>query len=250
MIELKTKAEIETMKDCGKRLMAAVDKLMPQIKPGVTTEYIDLEAKRLIEAEGAESSFTKVPGYKWTTCLPVNDQVVHTPPSKKILKQGDILTVDIGAYYKGFHTDYATTVAVGGTDDEKKLKFLAVGEDVLHAALKKARYNMFTGEISKVIQDGIYGNGYFILKDLTGHGVGRELHEDPLIPGFLDKPVEKTYRIPEGLVIAIEVIYSMGTEHIRYDTDDNWSIASRDGSLTACFEKSVAITKENSFILT
>lgn len=250
MIELKTKAEIEIMKDCGKKLMAAVDKLMPQIKPGITTNFIDDEAKRLIEAEGAESSFNKVPGYKWTTCLPINEQVVHTPPSKRIIKDGDVLTVDIGAYYKGFHTDYATTVVVGTPKTSETIEFLKVGQDVLDAAIKKAEYNSYTGEISKVIEDGIYGHGYHILKDLTGHGVGRELHEDPLIPGFLDKPIHKTYRIPEGLVIAIEVIYSMGTEHIRYDRDDNWSIASRDGSLTACFEKSVAITKENAFILT
>ena len=250
MIELKTKAEIEIMKDCGKKLMTAVDKLMPQIKPGITTNFIDDEAKRLIEAEGAESSFNKVPGYKWTTCLPINEQVVHTPPSKRIIKDGDVLTVDIGAYYKGFHTDYATTVVVGTPKTSETIEFLKVGQDVLDAAIKKAEYNSYTGEISKVIEDGIYGHGYHILKDLTGHGVGRELHEDQLIPGFLDKPIHKTYRIPEGLVIAIEVIYSMGTEHIRYDRDDNWSIASRDGSLTACFEKSVAITKENAFILT
>ncbi len=250
MIELKSDAEIKIMQQCGQKLMTAVEKLMPQIKPGITTNYIDREAKRLIEAEGAESSFDKVPGYRWTTCLPINEQVVHTPPSERKLVDGDVLTVDIGAYYKGFHTDYATTIIVGGSKDDKKNKFLKTGKDVLESAIKKAVYNAYIGEISKTIQDGIYGAGYYILKDLTGHGVGRELHEDPLIPGFLERPVEKTYRIKAGLVIAIEVIYSMGSEKIKYDGDDNWSISSSDNSLSACFEKSVAITEENAFILT
>lgn len=250
MIHLKTKEEIEIMKDCGKRLNAAVTELIPLIKEGMTTEDVDNEATRLIKKNGAELSFTKVKGYKWATCLPVNEQVVHTPPTKRVLKKGDLLTVDIGAYLKGFHTDYATTFAVGGTEDEKIIKFLEVGKKSLDLAIKQAKEGNRLGHISQAIEKEIYKNGYFILKDLTGHGIGHELHEDPYVPGFLGTKIENTLKIKSGLVIAIEVIYSMGSEEIAYEQDGGWSITSSDNSLTACFEETVAILDKNTFILT
>lgn len=248
MIHLKTPEEIEIMREGGKRLMAVVTELVPMIKEGVTTKEIDNKAEELLIKNGTTPSFKRVKGYKWSTCLPINEQIVHTPPSERVIKSGDVVTLDIGAFYKGFHTDYADTVLVGEGDDKKK-KFLEVGQRTLEKALQKAILDNHIGDISQVIQEEIYGNGYKILRELTGHGVGKELHEDPFVPGYLDRPVEKTYKMPKGLVIAIEIIYSVSSERIGYE-DDNWSIITSDRSLSACFEKTVAIIDKNTCILT
>jgi len=250
MINYKTKQEIEIMKQGGEKLKKAVSQLLLFVTDGITTEEIDCEAERLIKKEGAESSFKRVEGYYWTTCISINEQVVHTPPSKRIVKTGDAITIDIGAYYRGFHTDYSTTFVVGEKTDEKTKKFLKIGEETLYKAIDKAKLGNRIGEISKTIQQEIYGNGYFIMKQLTGHGVGRDLHEDPFIPGYLERSINKTPIIKEGLVIAIEVIYSKGTEVIKTEPGNKWSIVTEDGSLSACFEHTVAITDKTTVILT
>jgi len=250
MIEYKTDEEMRIMMEGGKKLKAAVSLLLPFVKVGMTTREIDREAERLILSQGADISFKRVKGYHWTTCLPINEQVVHTPPGKRVIKDGDILTIDIGAYYRGFHTDYATTFIVGNKKDKKTDDFLKIGEEALQKAILQAKNGNYVGQISQAIEKTIYPAGYHIMEQLTGHGVGHELHEDPFIPGFLDVPIEKTLKIRPGLVIAIEVIYSMGTEEIAYEKDDSWSIVTSDGSLSACFEHTVAITDKNTYILT
>ena len=250
MIHYKQAEEIQIMKEGGVKLREAVKLLLPTIRPGQTTQEIDKRAKKLILSQGAEISFNKVKGYSWATCLPINEQVVHTPPGKRAIKEGDVLTIDIGAYYRGFHTDYATTFVVGASGDEKTETFLRVGKETLDKAIQQAKVGNHLGNISEAIEEGIYSNGYHIMEQLTGHGVGHELHEDPFVPGYLDKPLNETLKIRAGLVLAIEVIYSMGTEHIANEKGDNWSIVTADGSLSACFEHTVAITDKNTFILT
>lgn len=250
MSNLKTQEEIEIMKEGGRRLRKVVSELMPAVTVGVTTGEIDKKAEYLILKYGGKPSFKKVPGYHWTTCLPVNEQIVHTPPSKRVLKNGDVVTVDIGMYYKGFHTDYADTVIVGEKRDKKTQHFLDVGKKALYKAIDQARVGNKLGHISRVIEKEIYGNGYKILKNLTGHGIGRDLHEDPYVFGFLDKPVEKTASIKSGLVIAIEVIYSMGAEDFKHESDDEWSVVTEDRSLSACFEHTVAVGDKKTMVLT
>lgn len=250
MIEYKSRHEIELMKKGGEILRRVVSELLPQIKDGMTTREIDDLAQKLIKNKGGDLSFNKVKGYHWATCLCINEQVVHTRPSDRRVKNGDVLTVDIGVYYKGFHTDYATTFVVGGKTDPDTEKFLKVGRETLDKAIARAKKGARLGEISKVIQDEIRGNGYFIMKELTGHGVGRELHEDPYVPGYLDRKIEKTLEIKPGLVIAIEIIYSKGTEEIAYEEGDDWSIVAADLSLTACFEHTIAITDKGTIVLT
>ncbi len=249
MIELKTPEEIKKMKEGGQRLKEVVKRLIPQIKVGVTTESIDKEAGKLIVKEGGEPSFKTVPGYFWNTCLTVNEQIVHTPPSARILKEGDVVTLDIGMLYQGFHTDYAQTVIVGEKVEAKKKHFLEVGKIALAKAIKEARVGNRLGKVSQAIEKEIYSNGFFVIRDLTGHGVGRKLHEDPFVPGFLERSLEKTPLIKEGLVIAIEVIYSMGTEDIAHEGGNEWSIVTADGSLSACFEHTVAVTAKGAQIL-
>lgn len=250
IIDLKNDKEIEIMKEGGSRLRSVVAALLKTIEAGMTTKKIDETAEKLIIGAGGQPSFKKVKGYFWTTCVPVNDQVVHTPPSDRRLKQGDLLTVDIGMYFKGYHTDFATTFVVGGKEEGKIKRFLDTGRSALKKAILSAKAGNRLGLISEAIEREIYGQGYFILKDLTGHGIGKTLHEEPYVFGFKERPIEKTIMMKPGLTIAIEVIYSMGTEEIAYEKDDKWSITTKDRSLSACFEHTVVVMEKNSLVLT
>lgn len=250
MIKYKTDEEIKIMQAGGLRLRKVVKELMPQIKAGMTTLQIDNQAENLIKRMGGESSFKRVPNYYWSTCLSINDQIVHTPPSKKVVKSGDILTVDIGMFYQGYHTDYSDTFVVGNKTDKETNKFLNTGKNALIKAIGKAKKGNRLGDISQSIEQSIKKEGYFIIKELTGHGVGKDLHEEPFIPGFSDRPIKDTMLIKTGLVIAIEVIYAKSTGEMKYEKKDDWSIATADGSISACFEHTVAVTDTNTIILT
>lgn len=250
MINLKSDEEIKIMIEGGEKLKKAVGELLKKIEIGITTRHIDKLAEDLILKEGGKPSFKKVKGYYWTTCLCVNDQIVHTPPSERKLRENDILTLDIGMFYKNFHTDFATTFVIGNSTDDKKTKFLDTGKEALKKAISEARVGRRLGNISEAIEDTVVGEGYHIIKDLTGHGIGHELHEDPYVFGFRERPTGKTIPIKSGLVIAIEVIYSMGTSEMTYEKEQKWSIVTKDGSLSACFEHTVAITEDETIILT
>jgi len=250
MIYYKTEEEIKIISEGGKKLRRIIEKLIKLVKPGITTLTIEKQARQLIQEEKAEVSFDKVEGYQFATCLPVNNQIVHTPPSERVLKKGDLLTVDIGVYYQGFHTDCAETIIVGEEGKEEIKRFLDTGKEALKKAIEKIKVGGYLGEVSKAIETTIKKNGYFVIKKLTGHGIGKDLHEDPFIFGFLDRPIEKTLKIKPGLVLAVEVIYSMGTEEMIFEKDSMWSIVTKDGSLSACFEKTVAVTKNGVLILT
>lgn len=238
------------MQEGGKKLRAVMKKLLPHVKHGTTTLEIDRWADQLIKEEGAQAGFKKVKNYRFATCLPINEQVVHTPPTDRKILQGDVLTIDIGVLYKNYNTDYATTFVVGGKSNEETKKFLKIGERALDKAIETAKNAKYIGEISQTIQKEIYGHGYFILRELTGHGIGRDLHEEPYIPGVLDRKIEQTYKIKPGLAIAIEVIYSTGTQDIEYEAGSDWSIVTKDRSLSACFERTIAFFGKNALILT
>lgn len=250
MIHYKTEHEIEIMKTGGDILQNVYNDLLNIVKPDITTLDIDNEAQRLIKKYGAELSFNKVPGYKWATCLTINEQVVHTPPSKRIVKNGDVLTIDIGVYYKGFHVDFSDTFIVGDKKEQTVEEFLEVGRKTLDKAINIVGDGVHIGEISALIEDEIEAAGYYVMHELTGHGVGRKLHEDPMIPGYREKSVNKTKILKNGMVVAIEVIYSMGTHKIAEEEGNDWSIVTDDGSLSACFEHTVAIFENKPFILT
>lgn len=249
MIKLKTEEEIQIMKVGGKKLRNVLKKLEPEIKAGVTTREIDNKAEKLILDEGGSPSFKRVKGYSWTTCLSINEQIVHTPPSARVVKEGDLLTLDIGLFYKGYHVDYATSILIGQSN--KKIdNFLDTGKDALIKAISQVKIGNYLYKISEKIEETICNKGYFIIKQLTGHGIGRELHEDPYIPGYADRSINNKFKIKQGLTIAIEVIYSFGTEEIKYEKDNNWSIITADNSLSACFEHTVAVSKTKVEVLT
>ncbi|OGY26770.1 MAG: type I methionyl aminopeptidase [Candidatus Woykebacteria bacterium RBG_16_43_9] len=246
MIYLKTKDEIKIMHEAGKIAAAAMAEVAKNIRPGVKTSTLDQIVESKIRSLGAESSFKKVKGYKHSICTTPNNWVVHGLPGDYTLAQGDILGVDLGAYYKGFHSDMAHTFAVGKISKEAK-KFLSTGETALNKAIKKVKVGGRVGDISNIIQNIVEGAGYSVVRELVGHGVGRDLHEDPLVPGVgKDGGGEE---IKEGMVLAVEIIYNRGLYQVQL-LSDGWSISTRDGLISGLFERTVAPTKKGPLVLT
>lgn len=249
MIHIKTTTEIEMMKEGGLILQKVMKDLLPFVRVGVTTNAIDQKAEQLIRSFGALPSFNTVKDYQWTTCLPINEQIVHTKPSSRVLIDGDVLTIDIGCLYKGYHTDYATSFIIGQPKSVIDQEFLQQGKETLDLAIKELKSGSHLGHISKKISDNLKKYKLSVVKELTGHGIGRQLHEDPFIPGWCDKPIEETIVARPGLVVAIEIIYARGNGKMKYE-EDNWSIITADHSLSACFEHTVAVYENSTLILT
>jgi methionyl aminopeptidase len=241
MIRLKTKEEIALMREGGKILGTILLELLDYSNPGIKLTDIETLACKQIDKSGAKASFKTVKGYHWATCLCVNEVVVHGIPSQYVLKDGDVLTIDIGLLYKGFHTDTAWTKIIGvdtSVDKDKKLQFLKTGQKVLTEAITLAQTGNHVGDISASNQKIIEGAGY-------------ELHEDPQIPNYVRGEAGNTYQFRGGETIAIEPIYTMGPSgSVVYENDDGWTISSRDRSTAAVFEHSIAITENGSVILT
>ena len=242
--------KIKKMTHAGKILGEVLEQVCQSVKPGITEIELDELAEKLIVEKGGEPGFKKVPGYKHTICVSTNDVVVHGIPKKRVLKEGDIIGIDCGVYYEGYHTDMAETVVVGKTEDENVLDFLRIGKDALFSAIKEAKPHNRVGNVSKAMQEGVEGNGYSIVRTLVGHGVGKELHEEPEIPGYLYGKIERTPLLKVGMTIAVEVIYNMGEKEVVYDGTDDWTIATSDGSLSGLFERSLLITESGPKLLT
>lgn len=238
------------MSEAGRRLKLVMNDLMKVVEPGVTTNFIDKTAEKLILKNGGKPSFKEVHGYKWTTCLPLNEQIVHTPPSDRILKNGDLLTIDIGLYYKNFHTDFATSFIVGDKKDNRVIEFLNIGKVAIEKAIKQVKVGNYIGNISEMIQKTVESAGYNLSDSLVGHGIGKILHEDPMVPGILDMSIANTPKIEKGLVIAVEIIYMMGARKVELEKNSQWSIKTSDNRLSACFEHTVAITEKGPVVLT
>lgn len=241
------------MREGGQKLGVILQELLVVAKPGVTLLDIEELAQKRIKEAGGTPSFQTVPGYKWATCLCINEVVVHGIPTSYVLREGDVLTIDIGMVYKGFHTDTAWTKIIGDQKTKKRAQhetFLATGEEALWHAIGKAQVGKRIGDISLAIQEIVEGAGYGVVKSLVGHGVGKELHEPPQIPGYLRGRIEHTLPLAEGMTIAIEVIYAMGKPTVEYANDDGWSIATQDKSVSACFEHTVGITKDGPLVIT
>lgn len=254
MISIKTKQEIEIMKKGGKILSDVLFEVLRHAKVGVSELELDRLAEKLILEKGGEPGFKKVEGYKYSTCISTNDVVVHGIPTNYKLKQGDVIGVDCGVYYEGFHTDMAQTIRIKDKGlmikNDRVDKFLEIGEKAMWEGIRAAKLGNRVGDISKAIQSVVEGQGYSVVRSLIGHGVGRELHEDPGVPGFLSEPISETPLLEDGMTIAIETIYNMGKSDVIYSGGDGWTIKSKDGSLSGLFERSIAITDKGSLILT
>lgn len=256
MISVKTPQEITAMREGGKKLAAIRDMLLKESVPGTSLFTLEDHAQTMIRQAGGEPSFSTVEDYQWATCFCINEQVVHGIPRDYPLKEGDIFTIDIGMIYKGFHTDTAWTKIIGKQPVIKdqaykeKERFLEVGKKGLESAIKAAKPDNRVGDISRAIQTVIEDAGLSVITSLTGHGVGKRLHEDPLIPGFIRGSIERTPLLTSGMTLAIEVIYTKGKSSIVYDADDGWTLATKDRSWTAVFEHSIAITDRGTIVLT
>jgi len=249
----KTSKDIDTMRVGGQKLGAILLQLLDAAKPNTSLQEIEALAVSLIAASGGTPSFQTVKGYKWATCLCVNDVVVHGIPGPYRLKNGDILTVDVGLLFEGFHTDTAWSLLVGtdsSPEGESKKKFLAVGQEALENAIAVAKIGNRIGHISEAFQNAIVGSGYSVVRTLVGHGVGRELHEPPQVPGYLKGRIVDTLPLAEGMTLALEIIYTQGSGAVEYANTDGWTIATKDGSLSAVFEHTIAIHGDTPIVLT
>lgn len=247
-IQIKTPEEVKIMTEGGEKLGRVKNALSKAVKAGVSAMEIEELAVKLIKEEGAEVSFSMVPGYSWATCITVNEGLVHGIPQKDmVFKAGDIVSVDVGVYFKGFHTDTSITVGIDLSPENQK--FLNVGKSALEKAISKARVGNHLYVISKAIEDEIEGHGYSTIKALVGHGVGRELHEDPQIPCFVPGKIEDSPKLTVGMVLAIEVMYAAGSDKVHV-LEDGWTIAMRDGKMSGLFEETVAITADGPKVLT
>jgi methionyl aminopeptidase len=216
---------------------------------GVTPKEVEFKARELIKAEGGELSFTKVPGYRWATCININEGIVHGIPTSEVpFADGDLVTVDVGVFYHGYHTDAAFSKIVGQSTAEKD-KFLKAGLEGLKNAMAAVKPGGRIGDISEAMESTLKKYGYRATKELTGHGVGKELHEDPMISNVVVAPREKTPMIKLGQTLAIEIIYVQGKPSLVLE-EDGWTISVKDGTLSAVHEETVLVTEDGCSILT
>ncbi|MDO8269384.1 MAG: type I methionyl aminopeptidase [Candidatus Levybacteria bacterium] len=246
----KTRKKVETMRRAGKMLGEVLKEVLLAVNPGVTEIELDRLAERLILEKGGEVSFKKVDGYQHAICVSTNDVVVHGIPKDRVLNKGDIIGIDCGVYLEGFHTDMAETIVVGGTDDESVKNLLKVGKKAMYEGIKQAKIGHRVGHISRAMQETMESGGYSVVRSLVGHGVGKELHEAPEIPGYLEKEIRRTPLLTEGMTIAIEAIYNMGGSGVKYDGSDDWTIVSEDRSLAGLFERTIVLTSEGPELIT
>lgn len=246
-VVVKSKHEIALMEEAGKRLSETLQYLKEQIRPGISTGELDHLGRKYIENMGCVPSFLHYNGYPASICISVNDEVVHGIPSReKILKDGDIVSLDAGLIYEGFHSDAARTYPVGVISKEAR-QLIEVTKQAFFEGIKYARAGCHLYDISAAIDDYVTPFGYGIVEDLVGHGVGRNLHEDPQIPNFRQR--RKGIRLQEGMTLAIEPMINIGTCEVEW-LDDDWTVVTADGSLSAHYENTVAITDGEPELLT
>ena len=247
MINIKSPQEIALMRESGRLLYNCMQELLAQVRPGVSTGQLDRIVAQYLEDAEAIPSFKGYQGFPGNICTSVNDGVVHGIPSdKEILKDGDILSVDMGAILSGWQSDMARTVAVGDiTPTEQKL--IDVTRESFFAGAKQAREGNRLKDISRAVEEVILANDMGIVRELVGHGIGREMHESPEIPNYTFRGPNP--RLEVGMVLAIEPMVTLGSDRIKW-TDDGWLVKTADGSMAAHYENTVAITENGPEILT
>ena len=237
MIITKTPREIEMMRASGRIVALAHHEVKKHIKPGVTTKQLDTVIKKVITKAGATSSFYGYNNFPATACISVNEEVVHGIPKSRLLKDGDIVSIDIGVKYRGYHGDSAWTYPVGKVSEEVK-KLLRVTEDSLYKGLEQARPGNRVSDISHAIGAYVEEHNFTIVRELSGHGVGQSLHEDPHIVNF--GPKGKGPRLKAGMTLAIEPMVNLGSRYVK-TLSDNWTVVTRDKKYSAHFEHTIAI---------
>lgn len=249
MIYLKSSEDIKAMRRSGRILQEVFEKLESFIRPGISTKDIDRIAEETIRSRNAYPSFLKYgdPPFPASVCVSINEEVVHgIPSSKRILKQGDIVSVDVGAYLDGFHADAARTYPVGDISPEKQ-KLMDVTRECFFKGFEQILPGNRIGDISAAIEEHAKAHRYGIVKELTGHGIGKNLHEEPDVPNYVTS--ERGIRIETGLAIAIEPMINMGTHQI-FIREDNWTVVTRDLKPSAHYENTVVMTPDGPEMMT
>lgn len=246
-VTIKSEREIELMREAGKILAKTHNELEKALKPGMTTWDIDHLGEEIIRSYGCIPSFKNYCGYPASICVSVNDEVVHGIPSKdRILQDGDIVSLDAGLIHEGYHSDAARTHAVGNISEEAK-RLIEVTKQSFFEGIKLAVPENHLFDISEAIQKYVESNGYSVVRDLVGHGIGTHLHEDPQIPNF--KQRRKGMKLRPGMTLAIEPMVNEGSYDVVW-LDDDWTVVTEDGSLAAHYENTIVITEDGCEILT
>ena len=246
MISIKTERELEVMRRAGRITAGARALAGSMVRPGVTTKEIDKAVHDFIVSQGAKPSFLNYAGYPASACISVNDVVIHGIPDGRVLREGDIVSVDVGAYWGGFHGDCAATFACGNISAEAE-KLIAVTKQSFFEGMKFARQGYRVSDISHAVQSYVEANGFSVVRSFVGHGVGEKLHESPEVPNF--GAPGRGPRLVRGMTIAVEPMVNQGTYDVRV-LKDQWTTVTTDGKLSAHYENTVAITDGEPEILT
>lgn len=243
---LKTDKDFEIMAEGGAILARARRIAAEAVAAGITTLELDAIADKVISDAGAKAGFKMVSGYKHATCINVNNVVVHGIPGKLTIKNGDKVAIDVGVFWKGLNTDGAVSVICG----QKPSKFLNVAQEAMMKAIKMAKAGNYLWDLSNAMQETVEKAGYSAVRALTGHGIGKLLHEEPAIPCFRVGERKNSERIVPGMALAIEIMTNEGVPDVAYINNDGWTIGTTDGKMSALFEETVAVTKSGTVILT
>ena len=246
MITLKSAHEIEAMRLAGKITAAARALAREMVKPGVTTQQIDKAVFHFVREQGAIPSFLHYNGYPASVCISVNDEIIHGIPGKRVLREGDIVSVDVGAYIGGYHGDCAGTYPCGQVSDEA-LRLIRVTQDSFFEGLKFAREGYRLSDISHAVQTFVEANGYSVVREYVGHGIGRNMHEAPEVPNY-GKPGHGP-RLLRGMTLAVEPMVNAGTAAIK-QMPDGWTVKTADGKYAAHYENTILITAGDPELLT
>jgi len=245
-VELKSPQEIAVMREAGRIAAEVLRLLADAARPGVTGQELDTIVRQEYEARGVTPTFLGYHGYPATVCVSVNDEIVHGIPNGRAIRQGDVVSIDLGATYKGFVGDTAVTIGAGAMSPEAE-RLIRVTEECLWKGIEAARPGARMGDISWAIQQHAEAHGYGVVREYVGHGVGRAMHEEPTVPNY--GPPNRGLQLKEGMVLALEPMLTMGDWRTKVD-GDNWTVRTADGSLSAHFEHTIAITKDGPVVLT
>ena len=248
MIIYKSQQEVDRMRKAGRIVAGTIERVVASVRPGITTEDLDRVAEDYIRERDATPSFKGYRGFPASICTSLNNEVVHGIPSpNRVLKDGDLLSLDFGAIWDGFHADAAVTVFVGAARSSEAEKLVRITEESLYAGIARIRPGGRLSDISNAVEQVATGAGFTVVREYVGHGIGRKLHEDPQIPNY--GPPGRGPEMRPGLVVAVEPMVNMGDWPTRVLADD-WTVVTEDGSLSAHFEHTIAVTEDGHEILT
>ena len=247
-VEIKSQREIEVMREAAKIVATVLKEISQMVQPGMTTADLDAHAEKRIRQMGATPSFKGYHGFPGSICSSINNEVVHgIPSSKKVIRAGDVLKVDTGAYYQGFHGDSCITIPVGEVTPEAA-RLIRVAEEALYKGIEQVKAGNYLLDLAGAIEDHVKANGFTVVEDFTGHGVGRNLHEEPSVFNFRTREMPNV-KLRAGMTLAIEPILNAGSRHTRI-LSDRWTAVTVDNSLSAQFEHTVLVTETGYEILT